>query len=88
MNADFPMAMLPAEQGGVGGAIVQGEGYVPSKEGVLVWLNGGEDLNVVLERVPEAGGEISSSKRSLGEHGFAAMFLDTEGNRIGLHSPS
>lgn len=86
MNPGFLMTMLPAGEGGVGGAIVQGEGYVPSQEGSLIWLNGGEDLNVVLERVPGAGGQVLAPKMSLGEHGFAGMFVDTEGNRVGLHS--
>lgn len=86
MSPGFQMAMLPVGEGGVGGAIVQGEGYVPSTAGSLVWLNGGDDLNVVLNRVEAAGGKVLMPKMSIGEHGFAANFSDTEGNRIGLHS--
>ncbi|MGD8793258.1 MAG: VOC family protein [Anaerolineae bacterium] len=84
----FLMAMLPVEPGGIGGAIVQGEALVPSRAGTLVWLNGGEDLDEVLARVPGAGGQVLAPKRSIGEHGFFAAFLDTEGNRVGLHSLS
>lgn len=86
MNPGYLMAMLPAGEGGVGGALVKGDGYVPSTEGTIVWLNGGQDLNVVLSRVEAAGGKVLTGKMSLGEHGFAASFLDTEGNRVGLHS--
>ncbi len=86
MNPGFLMAMLPAGEGGIGGAVVQGEGYVPSASGTVVWLNGGEDLDVVLNRVEGAGGKVLTPKVSIGEHGFAASFLDTEGNRVGLHS--
>jgi len=43
----FPLV----ERGGIGSATVQGEGYVPSREGTLVYLNGGDDLTVVLDRV-------------------------------------
>jgi predicted enzyme related to lactoylglutathione lyase len=86
MSPGFLMAMLPADEGAVGGAIVQGEGYEPSTEGSLVWLNGGDDLNVVLNRVEAAGGKVLIPKMSIGEHGFAASFLDSEGNKVGLHS--
>jgi len=86
MNPGSFMAMLPVEEGGVGGAIVKGEGYVPSTEGSLVWLNGGEDLTTVLDRVEPAGGQVLLPKMNIGEHGFTALFLDTEGNKVGLHS--
>ena len=33
--------------GRVGGAICFGQGYVPSLQGTLIYLNGGSDLNVV-----------------------------------------
>jgi predicted enzyme related to lactoylglutathione lyase len=81
------MAVLPYEEGKeVGGALVKDEGYVPSNTGSVVYLNGGEDLQVVLDRVSEAGGTPLSGKIDLGDNGFAAYFLDTEGNRVGLHS--
>ncbi len=85
MGDGFPMAMFPAEDG-VPGAVIQGEGYTPSAEGSLIYLNGGEDLNNVLNRVEGAGGQVVSPKFDIGENGFAAFFLDTEGNKVGLHS--
>jgi len=85
MTPGFPMAMFPAEDG-TGGAIIQGEGYVPSVEGSLVYLNGGEDLTAVINRVEAAGGSIIMPKMSIGENGFVAMFSDSEGNKVGLHS--
>lgn len=83
------MGMLLADQskGGVGGAIVQGEGYVPTSQGSLVYLNGGRDLNVVLSRVEKAGGKILHPKTFIMEgYGYFALFQDSEGNRLGLHS--
>lgn len=81
------MAILPYEEGkAVGGALVKDEGYVPSTTGSVVYLNGGEDLQPVLDRVADAGGTALSSKIDLGDNGFVAYFLDTEGNRVGLHS--
>ena len=52
----------------------------------MVYLNGGEDLDAVLDRVEGAGGRKLSEKQDIGENGFVAFFMDTEGNRVGLHS--
>lgn len=79
-----------AESGGVGGAIVEGLDYVASQRGCLIYLYCGEDLNDVLGRVIAAGGRIERDKTPVSyelDMGFRAIFIDTEGNRIGLHSP-
>jgi uncharacterized protein len=81
----YEMAMFPS-QGGVDGALIQGEGYKPSHWGSLVYLNGGEDLSHVLNRVEKAGGKILQQKTSIGKNGFMAYFEDTEGNKVALHS--
>ncbi|MGH2538289.1 MAG: VOC family protein [Candidatus Promineifilaceae bacterium] len=86
-GSGYEMAMLPGERGVVSGALVKGEGYTPSQEGVVVYLNGGDDLGVLLDRVEAAGGQVALPKTEIGEDdGFFAYFIDTEGNRIGLHS--
>jgi predicted enzyme related to lactoylglutathione lyase len=81
----FQMGMFPAEDG-VGGGVIQGEGYKPSLEGAIVYLNAGDDLNGVLGRVEAAGGQVIVPKTSIGENGYFAFFKDSEGNRVGLHS--
>lgn len=83
------MGMLPfADEKSVGGAIVQMEGYKPSAQGTLVYLNGGNDLSVVLGRIEAAGGTVLVEKTQITEEiGYCAFFLDTEGNKVGLHSP-
>jgi uncharacterized protein len=80
--------MLPADMqnGGVGGGIAQGEGFVPSTNGTIVYLNGGDDLAIPLSKVEAAGGKIFIPKTSIGGNGYMAQFIDTEGNRIALHS--
>jgi predicted enzyme related to lactoylglutathione lyase len=78
-------ASLPSG-GGIGGCLFQGVGYVPSADGAVLYLYGGDDLNQVLERVEPAGGQVVTPKTGAGDNGFFAYFLDTEGNRIGLHS--
>lgn len=81
----FPYDM---ENGGVGGAIAQMEEMKPSTDGATVYLNGGEDLNIALNKVEAAGGKIFMPKTDIDENGFIAQFLDTEGNRVALHSMS
>lgn len=82
------MGFFLSEQGkGVGGAIVAGEGYVPSQTGSLVYLAGGADLAVVLDRVAGAGGTVLVPKTQITpEYGYFAYFQDSEGNKVGLHS--
>ncbi len=84
----FKYGMLPfdMQNGGIGGGIVQGEGFEPSTKGALVYLNGGDDLTTPLSRVEQAGGKILLPKTAIGSNGFMAHLLDTEGNKIALHS--
>ncbi len=83
------MGFLPnwsQQDGGVGGAVVAGDGYEPSDKGSVVYLNGGEDLTGALNKVEAAGGKVLMPKTSIGENGFIAHFIDTEGNRVAFHS--
>ncbi len=80
------MGFFPAESG-IGGAIVTGPGCVPSEIGPLIYLNGGEDLNMVLSKVNEAGGRVVMEKTYISDAaGYFALFIDSEGNRLALHS--
>ena len=81
------MGFLSSSLEGIGGAIVHGDGTAPSQSGTLVYLNGGDDLAVMLARVQLAGGQVAVPKTEIGNgFGFFAHFIDTEGNRVGLHS--
>jgi len=87
---DFPgmeMGVLPYEEQVITGVIVKGEGYTPSADGVTIYLNGGDNLQFILDKVEENGGEIIVPKTAhADESGYFAIFLDTEGNKLGLHS--
>jgi uncharacterized protein len=81
------MGMLSSDPSAVGGAIVHSEGASPSKDGTLVYLNGGDDLAPMLARVEQAGGSVVVPKTEIGnDFGCFAHFFDTEGNKVGLHS--
>ena len=91
MNMDgIEMAMFPADpmSGKVGGALVKSADGKPSaSDGVTIYLNGGDDLNNVLSKVEGEGGKVVLPKTPISpEYGNMAFFVDTEGNRIGLHS--
>lgn len=86
-SPDFRYGMLPCDmENGVGGGIAQGEGYEPSDKGALLYLNGGEDLSIPLSKVVAAGGTIVLGKTAIGGNGFMAHIIDSEGNKVALHS--
>ncbi|MEQ8523878.1 VOC family protein [Gracilimonas sp.] len=83
------MALFPATTGTVGGTIIQNkEWYFPSdSHGPLLYLNANPNLQPILDRVEDAGGKIMIHKRLITEdNGYMAVILDSEGNRIALHS--
>lgn len=81
------LAIFPAAEKGVAGAVVAGQGYKPTAEGSVVYLDAGSDLAVQLSRVKAIGGNVTIPKTELPEGmGFFAQFIDSEGNRVGLHS--
>jgi hypothetical protein len=85
-NNGYSMAFFPTKEG-IGGAVVAGPGSIPSDSGPLIYLNGGTDLNNVLSKVPEAGGRIVMEKTFIADDsGYFAIFIDSEGNKLALHS--
>ena len=73
------------EKIGSGGCLVYSETNIPSTEGSLVYFSS-EDLSNELAVVEQAGGKILLPKTDIGEFGYFAHIIDTEGNKIGLHS--
>lgn len=81
------MAVFPTEMPNVTGALVNAEGYRPSADGMVIYLNLREDLTKALDRVEAAGGKVLLGKTQLPDNvGYFAQFNDTEGNRVGLFS--
>jgi uncharacterized protein len=84
---DEMMAMFPWTPGGTNasGALVTGPNYAPSMTGTKIYFTC-QDVNTEAALVESNGGKIIVPKMNLGEFGFMALFADTEGNLVGLHS--
>jgi len=83
------MAFFPTDDssGKVGGGLVQSEMHKPSTDGAVIYLNGNPDLALALGRIETAGGKIVMPKAFISnEIGYMAFFIDTEGNKVALHS--
>ena len=83
------MAMFPGDamNGKVGGSLVEGPYHKPSADGVKVYLNANPDMEAILARIGEAGGQVMMPKTKISDEiGYMAGFVDSEGNHIALHS--
>ena len=82
-----PMAIFPYESGkGVSGSLTMMDVVPPGPGGTIIYLNVEGDLDGVISRIPAARGMILRPRLSIGEHGYIAVFKDSEGNVVGLHS--
>ena len=81
------MGILPNEEGTVNVVLVKGKDYNPTADGAVIYLNAGNDLQVMLNKVEQNGGQVILPKTEISpEMGYFALFIDTEGNKLGLHS--
>ena len=86
-SPDVELWAFPMEMGkwGAGGALVKMEGVSSGGNSTIIYFSC-EDCAVESARVIAAGGKIQREKWSIGEYGFIALAVDSEGNVIGLHS--
>ena len=86
---EMQMGILPYEGQVVTGVIIKADGNKPSANGVTLYLNAGENLQIVLDRVEKNGGKIILPKTAhADESGYFALFIDSEGNKMALNSPN
>jgi uncharacterized protein len=87
-NMGGELAIFPGDENSVHGALVSPQpDYAPSATGPAIYLSAGDDLQHVLDRAAKAGGKVLVPKTALPPGmGFFAHLLDSEGNRVGLHS--
>lgn len=87
---ELTMRLFPVENPmSVGGAICHHAEFYKSSstDGPLIYLNGNPDVQTILDRIEAAGGKIVVPKTQITpEYGYMAIFIDTEGNRVALHS--
>src|SRR5437879_6546685 len=58
----------------------------PSPNGPLIYLSVDGRLDQAVEAARANGGKVLREKQQIGEHGFRGVIIDSEGNRIALHT--
>ena len=83
------LAVFPHEGTGNSGCVMKADGYKPTRDGSVVYISAGKDLAGPLSRAVANGGSVAIPKTQLPDGmGYFAQFIDSEGNRVGLHSIS
>jgi predicted enzyme related to lactoylglutathione lyase len=84
---EIQMGLFPGDDKAVSVALISGGGYKPSADGTVAYLNAGDDLQIILDKIKANGGKVLIPKTEIApEMGFYAHFIDTEGGKLGLHS--
>ncbi len=81
-----PTAMLPTADGAQHGCIVVVKNFKPSADGIMIYFDVNGRLKEAVTAVRTHGGTVQQDIHSIGEYGFRAEVLDSEGNCIALHS--
>lgn len=85
----FSFGLLPHTEGDVGGCLYLPEAEnAPSLVGPLIYLNAEGRLHQAVEAATAHGGQVLQPVHPIGPHGFRAVIVDSEGNRIALHAPT
>ena len=82
---EFKMGVLDHDQGN-GGCLVESPDQISSEGGLLVYFNAEGRIRDAVSKAREQGGRVLEDTHAIGPHGFRAILLDSEGNRIALHS--
>ena len=80
------MAFFPTVGVGAGAALVMGDTYLPTLDGVQISV-GADDISATLARAESAGAVVLYPVTDVGVYGHVAEFADSEGNRIALQQP-
>lgn len=76
----------PSKPGSSGSLVYNEDFYKPSTEGALIYFSS-DDVAVEVGKIKNAGGKVIQGKTLISEDvGYMALFIDTEGNRVALHS--
>ena len=80
-------SLFPSNHEGsnISGALVEKADFVPSSNNTVIYFET-EDCIAEEQRIEKAGGKVVQPKLHIGEFGYVSIFIDTEGNTVGLHS--
>jgi uncharacterized protein len=82
----FHFAVLAHDQGNGGCLVPQADDQVSATQGILLYLNTDGRIRDAVAQVRALGGRVLQEVHAIGPHGCRAIVLDSEGNRIALHS--
>ncbi len=86
-NVPFPMAYFTDRDNNNVGHLFQLPGFNPSADGPIVYMELAKDLDETISKISAAGGKIVMPKTFIAPgRGYWALFLDSEGNKLALHS--
>ena len=77
--------VLEHDQGN-GGLLITAPERISSTGGILVYMNVDGRIRDAMRNVASLGGKVVEPTHAIGPHGFRAVVLDSEGNRVALHS--
>ncbi len=80
------LAIFPADEEAIAGALIKTDFLQPSEQGCLVYLNVEGMMDAVIERAQAQGSSVLLAKTHIGDPGYIAHINDSEGNKIALHS--
>lgn len=83
---DYRFALLPHENNNVAGCLVPSHESEPSLNGPLIYLNCDGRLAAGVQAAKAHGGKVLEEPKMIGPHGFRAVIVDSEGNKLALHS--
>lgn len=69
------------------GSVCKGPHTEPGAGGTIVYLDASPDVAAVLARVNSNGGKVVLDKTLVTDDiGYIGIFIDSEGNRVGVHA--
>jgi predicted enzyme related to lactoylglutathione lyase len=86
MGPDFSMGIFPHEKDEMSGCLYVSDEVKPSDQGTLIYFNCNDRLRAAVEAVKANGGKVQQDVHQIGPYGYRAIVIDSEGNRVALHS--
>lgn len=83
---DCAYGLLPHTENNLSGCLAVCKDNQPSRTGPLIYLSVNGRLDEAVRIAHDSGGEVLQPSHAIGPYGFRAIVVDSEGNRIALHS--